>query len=203
MTDTQAQHLSASAIADNHTDTATNGQAPNADNTAGANTTQTYTITDDIRDITSAIVDTLRWFASFSLTDLICRIMGRGFDPEGCTLPEWPVDVPAETPFVILPNQHVQPEGEGWAVYDGVIYANAKTVGREPWQVETLTVAEMIALQGYNPSLRNIPLARKIKYLLKQGQTDAEIATAVRYTPAYVKHHRLAFEKAANPSPTG
>lgn len=198
MTDTHTPDLSATLHTDNSANTTQHGHTTHTDNSSENNPTQTYTIEDDMTDIVNALIDIVRWSASFSLTDFICRLLGRGFDPEGCSLPEWKFDASPETPFVILPNQHVQQEGDGFAVYDGVIYTNAKTVGREAWEIETLTVQEMIAMQQYNPVLRNITLARKIKYHLKQGKNDSEIGRVLGYATPYIKHHRLAFEKAAN-----
>lgn len=194
MTDTQQQPMSASQHTDNSTDNATNGHATHTDNPD----THTYTIEDDITDILNALLDILRWITSFRLTETICRLLGHGFDPEGCKLPEWDYKPATAEAFTILENEHVQPEGEeGYAVYDGVVYANAKVVSREPWEEIRLSAAEIVTMQQYRPALRNLILAKKIKYLLSQGKSDDQIAPLVGYAITYVKHYRLAFERAA------
>lgn len=194
MTDTQQQPMSASQSTDNRTDDTANGHTTNTDN----DTTRTYTIEDDITDIVNALLDILRWITSFRLTETICRLLGHGFDPEGCALPEWDFKPAAAAGFTILENEHVQPEGEeGYAVYDGVVYANAKVVTKEPWEEVRLTAGEIITMQQYRPALRNLILAKKIKYHLSNGKNDEQIAPLVGYAVTYVKHYRLAFEKAA------
>lgn len=193
--DADKNTASASASADQHKD---NGHTTNTDNHTDNDPTRTYTLEDDITDITNALLDIARWITSFRLTETICRLLGHGFDPEGCTLPEWDYKPATAEAFTILENEHVQPEGEeGYAVYDGVVYANAKVVSREPWEEIRLTPAEIITMQRYSPALRNLILAKKIKHLLSQGKTDDQIAPLVGYAITYVKHYRLAFERAA------
>ncbi len=153
----------------------------------------------DLYAILSAILDLLQWAATFSLTDTICRILGRHFDPDGSRLPEWNID-PDEKPFVILPNEGAQQEGEGVAIYDKVLYTNAKEVSKEPWATEVLTQTEIISLFNYNPKLTNTTLAKQVKHYMKAGKTDHEIAVLSKYAEKTVKHFRLALEKANKPN---
>jgi len=192
-TDKNAATMSASP--DQHTD---NGHTTNTDNRTDNDPTHTYTIADDIRDITSVLIDTLRWIASFRLTETICRILGHGFYPEGSKLPEWNFD-PGKTQeaFTILHDEHIQKEGDGFAIYDKVVYGNATVTKREEWENERLTLEEVISLQQYKPALLNTALAKQVKYYLKKGSNDHAIAVLSGYAQKTVQHYRLALERAS------
>ena len=154
-----------------------------------------YTLFDDIKDIGKALWWMLYGIATFNYTEFLCRLLGHGFDPEGSRLPEWNID-PNEQPFVVLQNECVHPEGEGVAIYDKVLYANAKEVSKDPWNAEILTQAEIMSLFNYNPKLTNTSFAKQVKHYLKMGKTDHEIAVLSKYAEKTVKHFRLALEKA-------
>lgn len=142
------------------------------------------------------LYDLVVWVFSFSLTRIIARITGRHWDPEGSRLPEW--KAAEETPFKIVANEYIRVEGDQFAIYDGVVYNNARVVGGADEEVQ-LTVAELATLQQYDPPLRNLTLARKIKRLLGEGKSDYEIALLAPCSESYAKHHRLALEKAGKP----
>lgn len=197
MTDTRTHDLSVNQHTDNRTDNCTDGHTAHTDNSAANDPARTYTIEDDIRDILSALIDILRWIASFSLTDFICRLLGRSFDPEGSKLPEWNFDAPKAEAFRILHDEHIQPEGDGYAIYDKVVYGNAKVTNREEWENERLTLEEVIALQQYKPALLNTSLAKQVKYYLKKGSKDRQIAVLSGYAEKTIQHYRLALERAS------
>lgn len=64
-----------------------------------------------------------------------------------------------------------------------------------------ITPEEQRILTNYTPPLRNIMLAKQVKAYLQDGKSDYEIAALTGYAQATVKHYRLCFERAANPSP--
>lgn len=130
-------------------------------------------------------------------TETIARLLGHGYYPDRCTLPEWNFDASKAESFTILHNDHIQQEGDGIAVYDRVVYGNAKTTKREEWDAEVLTQKEIIALQQYKPPLLNTSLAKQVKYHLKKGATDHQIAVLSQYAKNTIQHYRLALEKAA------
>lgn len=140
------------------------------------------------------IYEIVLWIASFSLTRTIARITGRHWDPEGSRLPEWKVREVA--PFQVLANEyiHLDDDGKNLAVYDGVVYRNAKIVGGD--EEEGLTGAELVALQQYNPPLRSLTLAKKVKRCMAEGNTDQEIAALANCSISYARHYRLALKKA-------
>lgn len=154
-----------------------------------------YTPLADIRDILNALWWMLYGIGTFNYTEFVCRLLGHGFDPEGSRLPEWNID-PNAPPFVVLPNECVHPDGEGVAIYDKVLYTNAKEVSKDPWSAEVLTQAEIISLFNYNPKLTNTSFAKQVKHYLRLGKTDHEIAVLSKYAEKTVKHFRLALEKA-------
>lgn len=149
--------------------------------------------------ILDELYDIARWVCSFSLTRTIARILGRHWDPDGSRLPEWKV---SETPFKIVANEYIRLEGDQFAIYDGVVYNNAKIVGASPDEDTQLTAAEIACLQNYQPPLRNLTLARKIKRLLSEAKSDYEIALLAPCSESYVQHHRLALKKANTTNPS-
>lgn len=131
-------------------------------------------------------------------TETIARLLGHGYYPDRSQLPEWNFNPDkAEETFRILHDQHIQQEADGIAVYDGVVYGNAKTIKREEWENEVLTQKEIAALHSYNPPLLNAALAKQVKYYLKKGHTDHEIAVLSRYKEKTIQHYRLALQKAS------
>lgn len=130
-------------------------------------------------------------------TETIARLLGHGFDPEASRLPEWNFDAGKNAEaFRILHDEHIQQEGSGFAVYDKVVYGNAKVTTREEWENQTLTLDEVIALQQYKPPLLNTALAKQVKHYLKKGSTDREIAVLSGYAEKTIQHYRLALDKA-------
>lgn len=182
--------MSANQHTDNRNNDATHGH-----------TTNTDTIADDIRDITAALVDTFRWITSFSLTDFLCRIMGHGFDPEGCLLPAWDYKPTAEGESrqildvadidggeEVIGAFTVEPNGD-------MRYADAPI--RKMEQMLELTDQEWEEMKDYDPPLLNRHLAKKLKYHWKNGASDREAGILAGCSVSYARHHRLAFQKAA------
>ncbi len=158
---------------------------------------QQPTTLDDLRLIRDTLIDTARWIGRMRPTEAICRLLGHGFYPDGSRLPEWNFDAGKTENFQILHNEHIEPEGEGFAVYDGVIYGNAKVERKEEWQSEHLTQNEVVALLQYKPPLLNTALAKQVKYYLKRKSSDREIAVLSGYAEKTIQHYRLALEKAS------
>lgn len=146
------------------------------------------------------LYDLACWVCSFSLTRTIARLLGRHFDPNGSRLPEWKIR--DQAPFQVLANEyiHLEDDGQALAVYDGVVYRNARIIGGT--EEEGLTGAEIIALQQYNPPLRSLTLARKVKRCMAEGNTDQEIAALANCSVSYARHYRLALTKANKQEPT-
>lgn len=168
-----------------------------------------YTLFDDIKDIASALLDLLLWIARASPTNLIARLSGRHFDPEGCPLPEWDYNAEQAAVREILDVQEVDGVEEtigGFKIgYNGeFVYSASKSKAEvkaekevaKPGEVK-ITEREWEELKNYDPPLLNIPLARKVKNYLLQDMNDREISILTGYKPATVKHYRLALQKAA------
>lgn len=83
---------------------------------------------------------------------------------------------------------------------EGETRADATARKEAARQVE-ITPEEQRILTNYTPPLRNITLAKQVKACWQDGKSDYEIAALTGYAQATVKHYRLCFERAANPSP--
>ena len=140
------------------------------------------------------LYDLFLWITSFSLTRTIAKLSGRHWDPEASRLPEWKMR--DQAPFQVLANEYIHLEGDGQAlaVYDGVVYRNAKIVGGS--EEEGLTGPELIALQNYNPPLRSLTLAKKVKRYMAEGNSDQQIAALANCGVSLARHYRLALTKA-------
>lgn len=140
--------------------------------------------------------------SQFNLTETICRILGHGFDPEGCRLPEWDYKPAAAESREIL--DVADTEGGEQVIGTFVINSNGELKYSTGAEVKSkvepmveLTDAEWEEMKNYNPILLNRPLAKKLKYHWLNGASDKEAGILAGCSQSYARHHRLAFEKAA------
>jgi len=163
-----------------------------------------------------------------NLAHTLVEWSGKGFDPNGCTLPAFK---PKHEPRAALPKREKKPvevrddglltdeEMKDWRYYgtgkesDGRIKQALKDVktskavhidfDETPDDMHGITEREYGEMRAYNPPLLNLTIAAIVKAERAKGskkKTWAQVAIETRQTEQMIKHYSSALEK-ANPSP--
>ena len=133
----------------------------------------------------------LTWVA-----ETIVSMAGFGFNPDSCPLPAFPNVKP---PTAKVPKKEKPKEERGdWVAWDGgKVFGTAEnTVDLDDYADYGLTEREYGEMLAYNPPLRNLELAGKVKKWKMQGKTIKEMADISRESQSLLKHYSAALSRA-------
>ena len=133
-----------------------------------------------------------------SIATFFVEFSGNGFDPEGCQLPAFKAYKP---PTARVPKKEgVKDAGGDWVGFDGQkVFTNASNaVELDNYGDYGITEREYGEMLMYDPPLRNLEIAGKVKTGKARGDSLSEIARALKKDVSLIKHYSAALYRAKN-----
>lgn len=131
-----------------------------------------------------------------SVATFFVELSGNGYDPEGCQLPAFKAYKP---PTAKVPRkEQAQEKGGDWVGWDGqkVHSTASNAVELDNYADYGITEREYGEMLMYDPPLRNLEIAGKVKSAKANGEPLAEIARRLRYDVQTIRHYSSALYKA-------
>lgn len=130
------------------------------------------------------------------LAEEIVGMLGNKFDPDGCQLPSFSAP---KRPAATVPKKEVKADAGGdWVGWDGgKLHSEGGKAITDNYEDYGLTEREYGEMIEYDPPLRNLDLASRIKRKKAEGLTLKEIARDLKRDEQTVKHYSSALYRAS------
>lgn len=140
----------------------------------------------------------MNWLDSIleSVALFFVELSGSKFDPDGCQLPSF--SAPSR-PAAKVPKKEVKADtGGDWVGWDGgKLHSEGSKAITDNYEDYGLTEREYGEMREYDPPLRNLDLASRIKRKKADGLTLKEIARDLKRDEQTVKHYSSALYRAS------
>jgi hypothetical protein len=134
-----------------------------------------------------------------AIAAFILDVTGNGFDPDGCALPSF-APPPKPATAKVPKKEHTGSKGGDWVGWDGgrVLSEDSKAIEFDNYADYGITEREYGEMLAYDPPLRSLEIASKVKAGKERGDTLNEIAKRLSKDVSLVKHYSAALYRAKN-----
>lgn len=131
------------------------------------------------------------------VANIAVGISGNTFNPEGCRLPSFAPPKPPPT-AKIPKKEGEKSKGGFWVGYDGQNMYDSGTnqIEMDDYASHGITEREYGEMLNYDPPLRSLELAGKVKAAKERGMSLAEFAKGRKESLSLIKHYSAALSRA-------